>query len=317
MLEGAIESAGSVDAATVNRALQLYFAPSFFGLLTTDRYGMNQQKQLPILQRDSRQSLHIIAPSQFSSMDFIYPMPQWSERRYVHSMFALAVEQGVAALVAACVAWTLGMCAYLFRHRRQQVFQAGGVWFYMCMGGGCAAASLAVLTWPVENNDATCAARIWIWTLAFQAFVAPMVACALRIARIHTQGLASVRVSNGQVAVYCLLIASPQLLLDILWVSIAPLRARVVELDPLRPALNYTVCEHDNSLGTDLFGVLTLLYSAVLLISACTLAWRVRKAVALFNDAKPIVRANKRTQSRRCYNSSPWDGLSLAHVVCV
>ena len=287
MLEGAIESAGSIAHEDVNRALQLFFAPSFFGLLTTDRYGMNQQKQTPLLQRDRETTLHIIAPSAFSSMDFIYPMPNFDERLYVHRMFDIPIEQVLLGLVGLCCTFTMGLCAYMFHHRKNQIFQAGGVWFYMLMGFGCLQAYLSILAWPVENNAVSCAVRIWSWTLAFQTFVAPMVACALRIARIYTEGLVSVRVSNRQVAFYCVLIATPQVILDILWASIAPLRLQVVELDPLRPKYNYTVCT--SSLGGNVFASLTLIYSGILLGAACFLAWKVRKAYAIFNDAKPIV----------------------------
>jgi hypothetical protein len=293
MLEGAIESAGAVDGPSVNRALQLYFSPSFFGLLTTDRYGMNQQKQLPILQRDSTQNLHVIAPSQFSSLDFIYPMPSWDERVYKHSMYALPVEISMFIISGGCMAFTLGLCVYLFNHRHQQIFQAAGVWFYMLMGAGCILSYLAPLTWPVENNATTCSARVWVWTMAFQMFVSPMVACAYRIARIYSVGLVSVRVSNTQVAAYCLLLATPQMIINILWSTLSPLEATLVSLDALRPAYSYTVCESHSAVGSTLWGALTLVYCGILLISACTLAWRVRKAYAIFNDAKPIVRVEE------------------------
>lgn len=301
MLEGALETADSgavqvlsretgalfVDRVAVNRALQLHYSPSFFGLLSTDRYGMNQQKTLPILQRNSLQQLRIIAPSRYSSMDFIYPMPRWDERVYVHSLFALPVEQTFIALALGCCLFTLALASYLFKHRERQIFQAAGVGFYMLMAVGAIASYVSILTWPVENNAATCGARIWIWTLAFQSFVAPMVSCAYRIARIYSVGLVSVRVSNGKVAAYCLALATPQLIINVLWTTLAPLKPKVVELDPLRPVSNYTICSADASL-TNVFSALTLVYCGAMLLAACGLAWRVRKAYSIFNDAKPI-----------------------------
>jgi hypothetical protein len=289
MLHGGIVSAGTTDPVAVNRALQLYFAPSFFGLLTTDRYGMNQQKEIALLQRDAERTLHAIYPSHAATMDFIYPMPAFDERIYVHTMFALPVERAFIALSVSCTLFTLALCAYLFHHRSKQIFQAAGVQFYMLMGAGCILAYLGVLTWTVENDVRSCGLRIWIWTLAFHAFVGPMVSCALRIARIYTQGLHSVRVSNTQVAGYCALLYTPQLIINLLWSTLYPLDSTVVVLDPIRPKYNYTICAHGDSFGVVFFGTLTLVYSGLMLLTACFLAWRVRKAYAIFNDAKPIV----------------------------
>ena len=92
MLHGAMYDVQSVNPLVVNSGLQLHFAPSFFGLLTTDRYGMNQQKQIALLQRDSSNQLHSIYPSFTATMDFIYPAPAWSDRVYTHRMFALGTS---------------------------------------------------------------------------------------------------------------------------------------------------------------------------------------------------------------------------------
>lgn len=294
MLHGAIETAGTVDAATVNTALQLYYAPSFFGLLTTDRYGMNEQKQLALLQRDVENELNVIYPLSSATLDFIYPMPQFDERVYVHRMFAIPVELVFIGLLSACALFTLALCVYLLYHRGNQIFQAAGVQWYMFMGLGCIVAYLSILSWTVENNQTSCDIRIWAWTTAFHAFVGPMVSCALRIARIYTQGLQSVRVSNMQVAGYCLGLYLPQLVLNLFWTIFYPLRTKVIELDSLRPKYDYTICTGDDT-ATVIFGSVTLVYSGMMLITACFLAWRVRKAYAIFNDAKPIVR-NKRMQ---------------------
>jgi hypothetical protein len=198
------------------------------------------------------------------------------------------IERAFIGLVAFCLILTISLCAYLFHHRANQIWQAAGVGFYMLMGCGCMLSYLAVLSWPIENDETSCGFRIWIWTAGFHAFVAPMVACAFRIARIYTQGLQSVRVSNQQVAGYCLLLYAPQLLLNILWTSISPIRPVIVQVDLLRPKFDYTICSNDHPYGNVLFGTLTLIYSGVLLLSACYLAWRVRQAYSIFNDAKPI-----------------------------
>ena len=212
------------------------------------------------------------------------------------------IEQAFIGLICVCLILTSSLCAYLFRYRANQIWQAAGVGFYMLMGCGCMIAYLAVLSWPVENDATSCGFRIWVWTAGFHAFVAPMVACAFRIARIYTQGLQSVRVSNQQVAGYCVMLYTPQLLLNILWTSISPIQPTIVEVDPLRPKFDYTICSNEHPYGNVLFGTLTLIYSGVLLLSACYLAWRVRQAYSIFNDAKPIAPVDVYLLDVRCYH---------------
>lgn len=157
-----------------------------------------------------------------------------------------------------------------------QVFQAAGLPFYLMMGLGCIMAFSSVLVWGVENNEKSCAARVWMWTLCFHMFVDPLLASSWRISRIFSQRLQTVKLTNRTVGLVCLAIVAPQLIINILWQIIAPLEPSVVTESgqELRPAhTSFTTCSAgDNGV---IFAGATLAYSGLCLVAACYLAYKV------------------------------------------
>jgi len=292
MLEGAIEltmSQGNAvpDPVLVNQQLQLYYQPSYFGIISTNRYGENQQKAMVMNQRDANGNLGVISPATSASFDFIYPAPKFSERVYTSKMLATPVEWMVIAVLCAAATFTLALMAYLVKNRHQQAFQAAGLPFYLLMGAGCITAYGGVLLWGVENNQQTCNARIWVWTIGFHMYVAPLLASSWRISRIFAQKLKTVKLTNRVVGLISLAIFAPQLLINIMWQTLAPFQATIVTSDILRPAsTSFTTCSGGRA-GLVFTGV-TLAYSALLLLLGCYLAYKIRKAYRLFNDARPI-----------------------------
>jgi hypothetical protein len=287
MLEAAMHIAKSVDPELVNAQLDVFYQTSYYGLITTNRFGQNSQKQLVVNQRDHRGILQIISPASSGTADFIYPMPTWDEREYSAHFFATAIERAVMALSLACVLFTAGLMAYIFARRKQQIFQAAGLPFYMLMGVGCIVAYLSVLTWPVENNSSTCHSRIWLFTLAFHMMVDPILASSYRIATIFSHQLSTRKITNSNLGWLVIGLAAPQIILNSLWQGIAPPQPMIITQDVLRPAYtSFTTCQFGDA-GVAFAGI-TLAYCCLLLLSAVVLAYRIRNAYAMFNDAQPI-----------------------------
>jgi hypothetical protein len=287
MLEAAMTLANSVDPEKVNAELDVFYQTSYFGLLTANRFGQNNQKQLVVNQRDLQGVLQIISPTSSATADLIYPMPRWSERIYSQQMYATSIERAVIALLIVCCVLTIGLMVYIWHHRALQIFQAAGVWLYMTMGCGCLVAFLSVLTWPVENNSATCGARIWLWTSSFFLVVNPILASSYRIACIFSNKLHAVKITNRMVGGMCVGLAVPQVILNCLWSGLAPLEPQVITADLYRPAVtSFTTCTLGDH-GIAFVGI-TLAYCCLLLLSAVVLAYRIRNAYAMFNDAQPI-----------------------------
>ena len=290
MLEGAVSLAASVDPELVQAQLKGYYQPSFYGLLTTNRFGVNNQKATLTIQRDVTSQLHLIAPTSVATADFIYPMPRFSERVYARFIMDSTLEVVLLALVALCACFTASLMAYLFVNRTRQVFQAAGLVWYLLQGLGCLLGYAAVLSWMVENNDEMCRARVWMWTMAFHLFVDPLIASAFRISLILRRKMfESGKITNEQLLALCLVLVLPQALINVLWVTMAPLTPEVQTMDPLRPAISsWTSCVSQQARWGEGFAFVTLAYSCLLLLVACALAFRVRSASKLFNDARPI-----------------------------
>lgn len=161
------------------------------------------------------------------------------------------------------------------------MFQAAGLPFYLMMGLGCIMAFSSVLVWGVENNEKSCAARVWMWTLCFHMFVDPLLASSWRISRIFSQRLQTVKLTNRTVGLVCLAIVTPQLIINVLWQIIAPLEPSIVTESgqELRPAhTSFTTCSAgDNGV---IFAGATLAYSGLCLVAACYLAYKVRMQLA-------------------------------------
>ena len=59
---------------SVAAAIAVRSQSSYFGLISTNRFGLNQQKQLVINQRDAANGLQIVSPASSANLDFIYPV---------------------------------------------------------------------------------------------------------------------------------------------------------------------------------------------------------------------------------------------------
>ena len=288
MLEAAMRLGGSVHPEDVQVQLRYFYQPSWYGALSVNRYGQNNQKQLVINQRDGAGILQITSPISSATADLIYPMPRWNERTYSRHLFATSIERAVLSLVIACCLFTLALMAYIYHHRFADIFHAAGIYLYMTMGFGCLTAYLGVITWSVENSLPMCQARIWLWTVAFLMVVAPILASSYRIATIYANTkYRAGEFTHARVGIICAGLAAPQIIVNCLWAGIAPLQERVFTADLLRPAqTSFTACSQ-SSAGMVFVGV-TVIYCCLLLITAVVLAYRIRNAYAMFNDAQPI-----------------------------
>ena len=177
---------------------------------------------------------------------------------------------------------------FLILLRHHKVIRAQSIRFSIFSIFGGILACLAILTWPIENNTSTCQARIWCWSLGFHCFLDPIIAKSRRIVKVFNHKLTAKSIQDKNVAITCCLLFLPQLILNIIWTSIAPLETKMVILDPIRPSQNYQVCDSSNSYGLQALAYLTIAYCSFLLLYSGYLALYVRLAYSLFHDAKSI-----------------------------
>jgi hypothetical protein len=119
-------------------------------------------------------------------------MPTWKERIYMHEMYGTSSEKAVMALVGIMEAVLLLFIAFFTYHRHGPVMKASSYPFCILSICGAAIGVLSVTVWPIENNEATCAARHWLLPLGFVGILAPLIAKTRRLSIIfNTQVLPS------------------------------------------------------------------------------------------------------------------------------
>ena len=108
--------------------------------------------------------------------------------------------------------------------------------------------ALGLLTWPLENDEHTCRARMWVLPIMATLFLAPIAAKLWRIKTtfnapaIKKINISQLRVDDVSLLKYVGCMQVPVLLISMLWTIINPLEPRIVSTDPYRPSLNYTDC---------------------------------------------------------------------------
>jgi hypothetical protein len=134
-LEAAITLANSSSSVRVQEMLNTLFQPSFFGTISFNRFGFNEQHGFVTLQRDVAGSMQLIDPPIVATSRFIYPMPSWNERVYLSQLLDSSVERVFIALMLACIVVTALLCLYLHTHRRRQMLNAAVVCSFLSAGG--------------------------------------------------------------------------------------------------------------------------------------------------------------------------------------
>jgi hypothetical protein len=114
-------------------------------------------------------------------------MPTYSQRTYHHQMFAKLTEILIVILVIVAIVITIPVAILLVRYRFSPFIRATSLAFSLPIIGGAILSYLAVLTWPIENNAATCAARIPCFVLGFVIMICPLMAKTYRIARFFRE----------------------------------------------------------------------------------------------------------------------------------
>ena len=285
LLDYGISTLQSLDGAALVRAIQSINLNSFFGLLNVDRFGENSNRQIPLLQLIDTSSSNIVWPP---LSNLIVPMPTFAERIYAPHLFATSDERamlGVASLltVLCCVVVTV-----LLVRRNDTAVRAPSALLSALVLIGVLALAWAPATWLLVNNEATCAARISVWLVAFAFILTPVTLQAYRVHRIRSNRLASpVRLPVPPLLARAMAGLIPLGLLWVVWCTTDNLSAKVVVVDSTRPSLNYVECTTASSVLPLLMAGGVTLYLA----APVYYAFRIRSVsgtVARLNNARLI-----------------------------
>jgi len=172
-------------------------------------------------------------------------------------------------------------------YSKTSVMRASSYQFCIATIVGCILCYLAILVFPINNTDASCASRHWILTLGLSMVIAPILGTQRRIDYIFNVKLLKIVIMNDvKVWAYIAYLMVPQILINILWSAISNPVSVLVVPDIYRPALNYYFCPL-NDVGVIFMG-LCLAYFFLMLCSVVYFAFRIRHVQDRFNEAKTL-----------------------------
>lgn len=288
-VETAAALANDTNSDALREQMQLIYEPSFFGLLGSSRFGSNAQKSIVTWQYSGEggaggAELRVVTPLSAAVEDAVYPMPGWSERSYSRCMYCLPAEHAVIAVVAVVSALSVGLAAWLWAYRDRPYIKQASAGFCVASVVASVVVYLGVLTWPVENNSATCGARPWMLGMGVTLMLAPLLAKTHRVMRVFSnKSLVTHRISDRDVLVQTAALAAPEFLILMLWSAVSPLEPALRRPDPLRPSENFTTCDSEHTVG---FAAAAASYVLLLLVVAAAMAVRTRNVWDAFNDAR-------------------------------
>lgn len=284
-LEGAVALANSTDSEELRSAMQFLFESSFYGLISSSRFGSNAQKSIVTWQYSAgAERLEVVTPLSSAEADSVFPMPRWDEREFRPCMYCLPEERAVIGVVVVLSALSALLAGWLWVFRDRPYVKQASASFCVMSVVASIAVYLSLLTWPVENNAATCAARPWAMLLGIVLVLAPLLARTYRVMSVfQNSSLQIQRITDSDVLLLVGALAAPQFLLLVVWSAVSPLRPEVVVTDPLRPSLWHTVCSSEHASP---FAAVAVTYVVALLLLAGYFAYRTRNVWDAFNDAR-------------------------------
>jgi multisubunit Na+/H+ antiporter MnhC subunit len=269
--------------------------PSFYGWLSQNAYGWNVAKKFALKQVQSNDVALLILPVGSSEgRKLVYPMPTWRERVYVHEFYSTKAELIVLTVSIVAFLFALLLLAITIAYRYHPKFRAQSVPFSIMIICSSLIAFVGVHTNGLENSELTCVTRVWTLVLSKAMFMCPLIARTRRLIVIFSgiadgKALNAIRkITNCEVARWVILLASPFLLLLVVFTAVVPMHdVNRITVDPLRPQYDYTACNSTVRFRTFLIVIASLgyIYVATLLV----MAYQSRVVFKRFREGRAIV----------------------------
>lgn len=204
-------------------------------------------------------------------------------------MYCLEEEKGMIGIVVVNSVMLLCLAGFIIAYRNHPAIKATSVTFVIISLFGLLCINLSMVTWPLENDYATCTALPWLVGIGVTLFICPI---ALKMWRIKTifdnidqpVKITSLKLDDISLLKRLAIMMLPTLIILVLWQTIDPLTDVVEQPDPIRPSKNYTICKSD----TPAFAILLLTYFLLLLLVLAGLSFATRKAWNKFKESQQM-----------------------------
>jgi hypothetical protein len=244
ILHEAIRRAQSFSAASVRSAMAQLSFTTFLGKISFNALGYNELLPFTATQRDENNDIQILAPLIASTDDIVYPMPTWSERAQQLVAYQNAAEKTIVSLAGILMAGCLALGTFVIYHSRShRVIIASSPLFLLMMLLGALIMYVGVILWSLYNTDVVCNATAWCIGIGFIVLFGSLFGRTFRILQIITKSkFRPVKFTNTRLFFFVGILVGIELVVLVLWTSISPISAKLIQPDPTRPSLDMQLC---------------------------------------------------------------------------
>ena len=188
----------------------------------------------------------------------------------------------IAIIVIACISLiSIGLLAH---HRQSSTIKAHSFSFLAFSLFGAILVLLGLFSWPIDGVTVLCSVRPWAFTVPAYILLCPLLAKHYRIHRIfNLSSLSQTRrwgVNDHDVALIMAAMIAPQIIINIVWTIVAPLKSEIDEN-------GLTDCSCDTQ--SQIFVWISIAYIGTLLTFAFYLTIRLRHLATEFNQSLDIL----------------------------
>ena len=221
--------------------------------------------------------------------DPVMPIPLWSERTYNPRFLSKTGDKIGFAVTVICLAYLLGWLIWIVSCWQHPVIRVSDPLFSALSVVGLCVLACDNFFSASFQNDVSCAASKWLFTLGLTLGFAPLVLKNLRIwslwhNRSNTLSPAPIRQWHLLVALFGLLMVD--VLINLWWYLRTGMRAVKVSVDPYRPSLDYSWCASFAD-GKAFFLALTV-FKIVCILAALYLSYLLRNVSATYSESRYI-----------------------------
>jgi hypothetical protein len=289
VLSNILNQTQSLDNETIKDSLSRYNRPSFIGQIGWSAWGLQNQKDVIILQPDRDWNRQIVYPLGSATMNFIYPIPTFEDRVFKVDYMGSPAELALAGVVALLIVVSLVLIGFVIKYSHHRTITAASPVFLLAILVGSILLYSTYFAWVIQSATAACYLRYWLLGIGFVTMFGALFCKTWRIKRIFLQtNIRIFKITNTQLLLSLGALVGIEVILLAVWSGTSRPVSQVKVIDANRPRLNEIVCKDIGKSGWPMLGVL-FAYKLAMVVYGSYMAVRIwRIPVKLFNESKSI-----------------------------
>jgi hypothetical protein len=288
-LASAISTTGSIATEDIKSGLALYNHPSFIGQIGWSAWGLQNQRDIIVIQTDKDWNRQIVYPLGSATMNFIYPIPTFEDRIFNRDYMSKPEELALAGVVALLIIISILLIGFVVKFRDNRTITAASPVFLMAILIGSILLYSTYFAWVLQAATAACYLRYWLLGVGFVTMFGALFCKTWRIKRIFLQtNIRIFKITNTQLFLSLGVLVGIEILFLSIWSGTSRPVSKLKILDANRPRLNQIVCVDVGKSGWPMLGVM-FAYKLAMVVYGSYMAVRIwRIPVKLFNESKSI-----------------------------